>query len=259
MTTPHEAPSPLTVFFSYAHEDETLRNELEKHLRLMERQGLIAGWHDRDITAGQEWATEIDTHLDTADIILLLVSADFLASDYCMSVEMDRAMARHSSGEAIVIPIILRAVDWQSAPFGALQALPTHAKAITSWSNQDEAFADVARGIRRTVEAMKAGTGEQRIAVPRGSADTTPGGSVETTHYTGQVKLSVCRELVRDWPDLADYFDIPPHERVRFPQGREPQAIWEWLESRSRLAELAEGLIALGRRDLVQKLPHPPR
>jgi hypothetical protein len=167
MTTPPESPSPLTVFFSYAHADEPLRDELGKHLHLMERQGLIASWHDRDITAGQEWATAIDTHLDTASIILLLVSADFLASDYCTSVEMQRAMARHDNGEAVVIPIILRDVDWHSADFGRLQALPKDARPITSWANQDEAFADVARGIRRAVAAMRARPREVLHPPPR--------------------------------------------------------------------------------------------
>ena len=142
----------VEVFFSYAHRDEDLRDELAKHLRLLERQRIIAGWHDRRIPAGGEWASEIDAHLRTAHIILLLVSADFLASDYCYDIEVQQAMARHEAGDAHVIPIILRPVDWHSALFGKLQALPKDGRPVTSWPNRDEAFVDVARGIRRAAE-----------------------------------------------------------------------------------------------------------
>jgi TIR domain len=146
---------PIEVFFSYSHRDEDLRNELADHLSLLERQGIITGWHDRRITSGTEWAGAIDEHLRTANIILLLISSAFLASDYCVDVEMRHAMARHEVGEARVIPIILRAVDdWTSAPFGKLQALPKDGCAVTSWSNRDEAFVDIARGIRSVAEEL---------------------------------------------------------------------------------------------------------
>jgi hypothetical protein len=147
----------VEVFFSYAHRDGDLRDELAKHLRLLERQRIIAGWHDRRIPAGGEWAGEIDTHLQTARIILLLVSADFLASNYCYDIEVQQAMARHEAGDACVIPIILRPVDWHSALFGKLQALPKDGRPVTSWPNRDEAFLDIARGIRLVAEAAVSG------------------------------------------------------------------------------------------------------
>ena len=146
---------PPEVFFSYAHEDEGLRDQLAKHLKLLQRQGVISAWHDRQIDAGDEWRLEIEQRLNHADVILLLISADFLASDFCWGVELARAMQRHEAREARVIPIILREVDWQGAPFGKLQALPKNAEPVTNWSNQDQAFADVARGIRRAVESIK--------------------------------------------------------------------------------------------------------
>jgi hypothetical protein len=152
--SPPLPPNAIEVFFSYAHEDESLRDQLATHLRLLERQGVIHGWHDRRITGGREWAGAIDEHLRTAQIILLLVSADFLASDYCYDVEVERAMARHKAGEARVIPIILRPVDWNSAPFGKLQALPKDARPVTSWPDRDEAFFDIARGIRTVTEEL---------------------------------------------------------------------------------------------------------
>ena len=148
--------TPLEVFISYAHADETLRKELEKHLSLLQQRKLITGWHDRQIPAGAEWEGEIDAHLNSAQIILLLISADFLASRYCYSIEMKRAFERHEAGEARVIPIILRPVDWEQEPsLHKLQALPTSAKAVTTWQTPptyDEAFLDIARGIRKVVE-----------------------------------------------------------------------------------------------------------
>ena len=142
----------IKIFYSYAHEDELLRNELEKHLSLLKRQGRIDEWYDRNISAGAEWAQEIDTRLNTASIILLLISPDFMSSEYCYSIEMTRALERHNAREARVIPIILRPVDWQSAPFGKLQALPPEGTPITSWANRDEAFLEVTRGIRQAIQ-----------------------------------------------------------------------------------------------------------
>jgi TIR domain len=146
----------IEVFYSYAHEDERLRNKLEKQLSLLKRQGFIKEWHDRKISAGKEWADEISTYLNTADIILLLVSPDFLASEYCYSIEVKRALERHERGEAHVIPIILHQVYWRGAPFGKLQALPEDAKPVTGpgWRNQNEALFNVAEGIRRVVEEV---------------------------------------------------------------------------------------------------------
>ncbi len=149
---------PLEVFFAYSHKDEKLRDQLERHLSQLKNEGLITGWHYRKIGAGNEWEGQVDQHLKSAPIILLLVSADFLASRYCYDVEMKRALERHETGEARVIPIILRPCDWQSAPFGKLTALPTHGVPVTArgWKNRDEAFADVAKGIRAEVDSLTA-------------------------------------------------------------------------------------------------------
>ncbi|GCE16511.1 FxSxx-COOH system tetratricopeptide repeat protein [Dictyobacter kobayashii] len=144
----------ISVFLSYAHEDEPLRNEFVKHLRSLERQGLISTWFDRKIVPGTNWSEMIDERLDRASIILLLVSSDFLASEYCYQVEMKRALAREQAGQARAIPVILRPTDWNGAPFAHLQVLPTDAKAITTWGNRDEAFVDVVSGIRRAIEDL---------------------------------------------------------------------------------------------------------
>jgi TIR domain len=146
--------APLSIFISYAHEDEPLRQQLESHLSLLRRQGWIADWHDRQILAGGEWARAIDQHLETASIILLLISPDFLASDYCYNVEMQQALKRHKRGEARIIPIILRPCHWEEPPISTLHALPTENKPVTTWVNRDEAWLDVEQGIRKVVEAL---------------------------------------------------------------------------------------------------------
>ena len=146
---------PLTLFYSYAHADEDLRDELQKHLALLKRDGVIDGWHDREIEAGTDWDGEISKHLEAADVVLFLVSADFLASDYCWEVEVARAMARHKGGEARVIPVILRPCNWTRAPFATIQAVPKDAKPVTRWDDQDEAFLNVAQAIERAAESIR--------------------------------------------------------------------------------------------------------
>lgn len=146
------SPGGLEAFISYSHEDEAHRKSLEKHLSILRRNGLLEIWHDRKIVAGSEWKGQIDQHLATSDLILLLVSPAFLHSDYCYDVEMTRALARHDKGEAVVIPIVVRPVALELTPFARLQALPRDAQAITTWANEDEAWVDVARGIKKAAD-----------------------------------------------------------------------------------------------------------
>ncbi len=94
---------PLKVFYSYAHKDRELCEDLKRHLTNLERNGVISNWYDRHISAGKDWGKEVDHHLGEADLILLLVSADFMASNYCWGVEVKRAMERHEKGEARVV------------------------------------------------------------------------------------------------------------------------------------------------------------
>src|SRR5205085_5518386 len=167
MTKEPAASQPIEIFYSYAHEDEALRKELEKHLTSLQRQGIIAGWHDRLISAGTEWEHEIDSHLNTAGIILLLISASFISSKYCYSIEMKRALERHDAREARVIPIILRPVYWKNMRFGKLQVLPTEGKPVDSsqWHNHDEAFANIVEGIHKVIEVLAPAQTGNREAV----------------------------------------------------------------------------------------------
>jgi tetratricopeptide (TPR) repeat protein len=163
---------PLQVFISYAHEDEELRQEFVKHLSQLKRDGLIQDWHDREITAGSEWAGQIDEHLNSANIIVLLVSPDFVASRYCYDIEMKRALERHAAGEARVVPVILRPSDWETSPFAKLNALPKEAKPVVDWPTHDpklhdHAFLNVVEGLRRVAQ-------EWREPEHRGGAPAPP-------------------------------------------------------------------------------------
>jgi hypothetical protein len=155
----------IQLFYCYAEADEQLQRTLHPFLRSSMRElGSSIEWHDRNISAEMDWATEIDAHLDTASIILLLVSVDFITSDYCYGIEMKRALERHTAGEALVIPIILRPVYWHNAPFGKLQALPEDGKPVTSWANRDEVFFRIAETIREVVKQMIPAESPQKIA-----------------------------------------------------------------------------------------------
>jgi rod shape-determining protein MreB len=144
-----------TVFFSYCHKDETFRDQLEVHLSALKRQKAIESWHDRTITVGSAIDDVIDRHLDKAEVILILISPDFIASDYCYDKEMQRALQRHSEGAARVIPVILRPCDWHSLLFGKLLATPRDGRAITLWANHDEAFLDVVRSIKTAIQDLR--------------------------------------------------------------------------------------------------------
>jgi hypothetical protein len=140
------------VFVSYAHEDEAHLRTLEKHLSLLKRQGLIETWHDRLIEPGDEWEPRLDQALESAGLVLLLVSPDFMASPYCFEREMERALERHRAGEARVVPVFVRPCDWRDAPFARLQGLPRDAVPVTKWSDPDEAWTNVAVGLRAVIE-----------------------------------------------------------------------------------------------------------
>jgi CheY-like chemotaxis protein len=170
------ADAPVTLFYSYAHEDEPLRDELQGHLKILERRGLLAPWHDRQILAGADWSATIDRHLEIAELVLLLISKDFMESDYIFGRELSKAMERHADGRSVVVPVFVRAVDLQpedadDIPFLKLQGLPTDLRAVTSWPNRDEAWTNVAKGLRAVVKSIR----ERRVAeAPVASAAAPP-------------------------------------------------------------------------------------
>jgi hypothetical protein len=156
------------VFFSYSHKDAEFRDQLEIHLTMLKRQGVIETWHDRRLIAGDAIDQGISGELERADIILLLVSPDFLASEYCYGVEMVRAMERHREGSARVIPVILRPCEWHHAPFGTLLATPVDGRPVTKFANLDDAFLQITQAVRAATAASS------RPSAPSSSASAPP-------------------------------------------------------------------------------------
>jgi hypothetical protein len=163
-----EPSRPFKVFYSYSHKDKKLRKELGAHLKALEHENLIRSWHDRMIAPGDEWASEIDKHLDEADIILLLVSSDFISSEYCWGAEMARAIERYNAGEARIIPVIIRKCVWQGTAFGKLQALPDTGLAVddSKRERRDLRFTNVVEGIKAVIQ-KKTGDSEARSTEKR--------------------------------------------------------------------------------------------
>jgi hypothetical protein len=146
----------VEVFISYSHKDSIYRQELVKHLQgLVWEKVLKSAWHDQEILAGDEWEKEVEEHLRTAQVIILLVSPDFIASKYCREKELELAMARHDNGEARIVPVIVRPAYWKSTPLGRFQALPPEGKAISVSPDMDEAFVAVVEGIRDQVKQLE--------------------------------------------------------------------------------------------------------
>jgi predicted ATPase len=178
---------PLKLFISYAHENSKLRSRLDKHLALLKNMGVIAVWHDGEIIAGEEWKPTILENLNTANIIVLLISADFLASEFCYSIEMMRALERHDAQEACVIPVLLQPVDYVDAPFAKLLAIPTDTygqlKPVAKWSSREEAFAKIVESIRVASEKLhQQQTVNKPLAVPQ-QQEVAPSYSLGTTSH----------------------------------------------------------------------------
>src|SRR5688572_21245663 len=149
---PDKPLSKLNLFISYSHEDEALKTMLDKHLIMLKRLNKIEVWNDRKLIPGQEWDDEIKNELANAHIILLLISADFNNSEYIWQKELDQAMKRHQEGSARVVPVILRKCEWHQMPYAKLQALPKGGKPVTEFADRDDAFTDIASGVRMLVD-----------------------------------------------------------------------------------------------------------
>lgn len=209
----------VKIFFCYAPEDKKMLVQLQKHLKPLQQHGHIETWCDQDISAGSEWEPAIAKHLHEAQIILLLISADFINSEYCYNKEMKWALEQHQQGRARVIPIILRDVLWRYGPFSNLQALPSEAKPVYRWAHRDEAYTDVTEGIARVIEELSLPALVKSVA-PSSQA-TLPsrqkralllltGGTVLPDillllHYQPQL---ICLVSPHDWPFQRTYTDI---------------------------------------------------
>ena len=146
----------LNIFLSYSHKDEELKEQLDTHLAALKRNNLIQTWNDRAILTGEEWDIAIKTQLAQADIILLLVSANFIASEYIWKVEITEAMKRHDNKEVVVVPVFIKPCDWKGMPFEKLQGLPKDAIPVTKHDDRDEVLMTIAKSIRTLVERLTA-------------------------------------------------------------------------------------------------------
>lgn len=268
------------IFISYAHADEGLRQELDKHLASLKHQGIVEVWHDRRISAGQNWKDEIDRNLESADIVLLLISSDFIASDYCYKKEMHEALRRHEAGEAVVIPVILRPCDWHDLPFGKLQAATRDGRAITKFVSFDEGFLEVVQSIKAVAKNRSSGEGvrhpasanELAVPVNRGS-DTEREASVssprsgnlsirktfsdhdkdsfrlEAIAYLAQFFENSLSELQARNADLKAQFrrrDTSSFEATIYREGRQAAKCGIWLSDSRHFGEIGYSNSGLG-------------
>lgn len=213
----------VQIFYSYSHRDERLARQFDSQIRALQLQGLVETWYDRQIAPGDNWAAEIEENLRAANIILLLLSSDFISSGYCVENEMRVAMQRHAAGEAKVIPVILRFCDWEDVPFdggagvgrlGDLQALPEGAKPVKDWRSRDEAFLNVVRGIKRVIHKVSATAPPAERARP------------------AVVEPSASRSLLADAPRVPPLPELLPYLCDRSAQeSRLAAALRRWRES----------------------------
>lgn len=148
------ATPPLIAFLSYAAEDSGHRADLERHLAPMKRQLRLDTWQFGQIVAGTNWDEAIRRQLECADLVILLITARFLASRYCYDVELRRALERHNLHEALVVPVIVEDCDWRFEDFARLQVLPSKAKPVCRWKPRSTAWTDVVAGLRQAIEVF---------------------------------------------------------------------------------------------------------
>ena len=213
---PNTTMKPISLFYSYAHKDEHLRKQLEIHLSNLKHQGKIQAWHDREIMPGSSWADEIDENLEKADIILLLISPDFMASDYCYGKEMKRALERHYQGVAKAVPVLLRPTDFEDSRLAKLQGLPTPFDPISEWQSQDAGFLTVVKGLRKLINAIQA---RQNHSEQENQAEPEESGFKDSvfesdTELTFEVSNGVRQEVREEIDKLMQKLSLNEMEKV---------------------------------------------
>lgn len=173
------------IFISYAHADEKHFQKILQHLTILRRNSEISYWHDRKIDPGADWDNIISERLKGSDIVLLLLSPDFLASSYCFDTEVEKAMELHYEGQCVVLPIVIEHCDWQNSSLGRFQALPKDGKPISSWENKDEAYLSVANGLRKLISRQT----EQQAVIARNRQIST-----NTVKETSKFSLTQLKE-----------------------------------------------------------------
>lgn len=198
---------PTKVFISYSHKDEEFKNGLTEHLSSLVRSGVISEWNDRKIIPGTDWSKEISENLKSADLILFLISSSFLSSEYCVNVEAETALSRHNSGEAQLIPIVIRAVDWSDSPLSKLQGLPKDAQPVASWPDKDEAWVNVIKGIKRHLSEFQSKINKETKLVTSGKI--SPSESI--LEWIDDTEITLTHRKVNRI-NLSDIYTIPDVE-----------------------------------------------
>jgi hypothetical protein len=261
-----------TVFISYSHRDEMWKDRLLTQLGVLQQQSVLALWHDRRIGAGADWYQEICQAMEAAHVAVLLISAHFLTSSFILQQEVARLLTRRQQEGLPIVPILLTPCAWKQVPWLArMQLRPLDARPLSA-GNEHQIETDLTAIAKEIAALIRRATPETTVVNVQ-ETEATPAAAevsarpVETGQrradqpgrYSGQTKIAICGRLLADWLQLADHLEVPLPDRARFDRGREPQGVWEWLEARGRLAELAPALAAIGRGDLVEVLQPRPR
>jgi hypothetical protein len=246
------------VFFSYAQRDKALRDQLENHLSNLKYRGLITTWHDREIQAGEERARQIDIYLNNARIILLLISAHFMASEYCYGLEMKRALERHQRGEAHVIPILLRPVLFTNEPFARLQILPKNGKPVVKWSDRDSAFVDIACEIEKIALTYKAKATQMEKKCLFCGAEIRPGDSFCLN--CGNIVLPAPPSFAPQQGQPGGAREATPTDWTSSVSPETPQAsVWGDIEEATELATQQADYPASTAQTTIDRIEHPAR
>jgi hypothetical protein len=251
------------------------KDRLLTQLGVLQQQSILELWHDNRIGAGADWYQEICKTMEAAHVAVLLISAHFLTSSFILREEVSRLLTRRQQEGLPIVPILLTPCAWEEVPWLArMQLRPRDARPLSAGNEHQIATEltaiakEIAALMRRATPETAVANGPETDATPDAAdVSTRPVRTVGTgqrradqpARYSGQTKLEICRRLLADWQQLADYLEVPPPDRARFDRGREPQGVWEWLEARGRLADLARALAAIDRGDLVEVLQFHPR
>jgi Bacterial Death-like domain 3/TIR domain len=248
------------------------KDRLLTQLGVLQQQSILELWHDRRIGAGADWYQEICQAMEAAHVAVLLISAHFLTSSFILREEVSRLLTRRQQEGLHIVPILVMPCAWKQVPWLArMQLRPIDARPLSAGNDHQietelTAIAEeIAALIRRATPETTFANVQETDATPAAAevsarpVETGQRRADQTARYSGQIKLAICSRLLADWSHLADYLDVPLPDRARFGRGREPQGVWEWLEARDRLAELARALAAIGRDDFVEVLQSRPR
>jgi hypothetical protein len=253
---PSQGDFCATAFISYSHQDEKWKDRLLTQLRVLQQQSILELWHDRRIGAGADWYQDICKAMDAAHVAVLLISAHFLTSSFILQEEVSRLLTRRQQEGLPIVPILVTPCPWRQVPWLArMQLRPRGARPLSA-GNEHQIETELTAVAKEIAALIRRATPDPAPANP-GSEETGQRLGGQTVRYSGKIKIDICDRLLVDWPRLADSLDIPPPDRARFDRGREPQGVWEWLEARERLADLAGALAAIGREDLVEVLLRP--